>query len=154
MIVKQPNLLVLLGGSGPIVGELKARIESLGLQDHVRQLGRVADADLPTAYRAADMTVVPSQALEGFGLITLESLAAGTPVYVTPVGGLPEIVRPFAPQCVFADTSAGEIARVLGDALNGASAVPLETECRTFAEGFAWPRIAAQVRAVYDEAMG
>jgi glycosyltransferase involved in cell wall biosynthesis len=152
-IVKiHPTALLLLGGSGAITGELKTRIEEHGLTGNVRQLGRVADADLPTMYRAADMTVVPSKALEGFGLITLESMAAGTPVFVTPVGGLPETVQPFAPQCVFAGTTSAEIASLLIEALSGAIPLPSESECRRYAEGFSWPKIAALVRSVYDEA--
>ena len=43
-------------------------------------LGFVPDEDLPLAYRAANFSIVPTVALEGFGLITIESLAAGTPV--------------------------------------------------------------------------
>lgn len=155
LLVQQPDLLVLLGGSGPIAGELKLRIAELGLENSVKLLGRIDDIDLPTAYRAADMTVVPSQSLEGFGLITLESLASGTPVYVTPVGGLPEIVTPFAPVCVFENTSSSAIAATLGEALRGTRPVPTETACRAYAaDGFAWQRIAEKVRSVYDEAMG
>lgn len=155
LVQQQPDLLVMLGGSGPLSSELQARIAELNLEGSIRLLGRIDDADLPTAYRAADMTVVPSQSLEGFGLTTLESLAAGTPVYVTPIGGLPEIVHPFAPECVFTGTSSAEIASVLGEALRGARPVPTDEACRAYAvHGFAWPQIASKVRAVYDEAMG
>jgi glycosyltransferase involved in cell wall biosynthesis len=154
LVQQQPDLLLLLGGSGPISGELKSLIAELGLEDSVRLLGRIGNADLTTAYRAADMTIVPSQSLEGFGLITLESLAAGTPVYVTPVGGLPEIVQPFAPECVFSGTSSAEIASVLGEVLRGARPVPTEEACRAYAaNGYSWPHIAEQVRHVYDEAI-
>jgi glycosyltransferase involved in cell wall biosynthesis len=153
-IVKvHPTVLILLGGSGPITGELAARIQELGLTDSVRQLGRVPDSDLPTAYRAADMTVVPSTGLEGFGLITLESLAAGTPVFVTPVGGLADAVTPFAPQCVFAGTGSEVIASTLCDALGGAIPMPTEEECRRHAEKYSWGVIAAKVRNIYDEAL-
>jgi glycosyltransferase involved in cell wall biosynthesis len=155
LIVAQcPDVLILLGGTGPIADELQTRIAELGLADNVRRLGRIADADLPLAYRAADMTVVPSQSLEGFGLITLESLASGTPVYVTPVGGLPEIVKPFAPQCIFADTSADEIAKVLKESLRGERPTPSDEACRAFAsQNFSWPQIVKRVRSVYDEAL-
>jgi glycogen(starch) synthase len=154
LIEQCPDVLLLLGGTGPIADELQKRIVELGLADNVRRLGRIEDADLPLAYRAADMTVVPSQTLEGFGLITLESLASGTPVYVTPIGGLPEIVEPFAAQCIFANTSAGEIANVLKEALRGERPTPSDESCRAYAaENFSWPQIVQRVRTVYDEAL-
>src|ERR1700733_473244 len=153
LAVNSPDVLVLLGGTGPIADELQKRIMELGLENNVRRLGRVEDADLPLAYRAADMTVVPSQSLEGFGLITLESLASGTPVYVTPIGGLPEIVEPFAPECIFDNTSAEEIANVLRQALRGERPTPSDEACRAFAsQNFSWPQIAQRVRTVYDQA--
>lgn len=149
-----PDVLILLGGTGPIADELQQRIVEFGLEHNVRRLGRVEDADLPLAYRAADMTVVPSQSLEGFGLITLESLASGTPVYVTPVGGLPEIVKPFAPECIFANTNADEMARVLEEALRGERPTPADQACRAFAaDNFSWSLVAQRVRNVYDQAL-
>ncbi len=155
LIVAQcPDVLILLGGTGPIADELQTRIAELGLADNVRRLGRISDVDLPLAYRAADVTVVPSQSLEGFGLITLESLASGTPVYVTPIGGLPEIVEPFAPQCIFANTSATEMAKVLIETLRGERPTPSDEACRAFSsQNFSWPHIVKRVRAVYDEAL-
>ena len=55
------------------------RREALGLLESVSFPGFVPEADLPALYGAADLSVVPSQSLEGFGLATLESLACGTP---------------------------------------------------------------------------
>ena len=154
LVTRQPDLLVLIGGSGPLSGDLQRRIREYGLDANVRMLGRIDDADLPLAYRAANMTVVPSQYLEGFGLITLESLAAGTPVFVTPVGGLPETVMPFAPQCVFEGTSSAEIAAALGEALRGQRLLPTQEACRNYAASrFSWARVAETVRGVYEEAM-
>jgi glycosyltransferase involved in cell wall biosynthesis len=54
-------------------------------------LDDLSDADLAVAYRAAHVAVSPSL-YEGFGLPTLEAMAAGTPVVVTNRGALPEIV--------------------------------------------------------------
>jgi glycosyltransferase involved in cell wall biosynthesis len=154
LVQQRPDLVILLGGSGPVAGELKQRIAGSGLESNVKQLGRIPDEVLPTAYRAADMTVVPSQSLEGFGLITLESMASGTPVFVTPIGGLPEVLEPFAPQCIFEGTSAAAIADGLGEALRGARPMPSAESCRQYAvDGFSWPRITARVRNVYDEAL-
>jgi glycogen(starch) synthase len=154
LAAESPNVLILLGGTGPIADELQRRIVEFGLEHNVSRLGRIEDADLPLTYRAADMTVVPSQSLEGFGLITLESLASGTPVYVTPVGGLPEIVKPFAPECIFANTNADEMARVLGEVLRGERPTPSDQACRAYAaDNFSWSLIAQRVRTIYDQAL-
>jgi glycosyltransferase involved in cell wall biosynthesis len=151
---KVPDVLVLLGGSGPITGDLQQRIDAHGLQESVRLLGRIDDVDLPTAYRAADISVVPTQALEGFGMITLESLASGTPVLVTPVGGLPEVVGPLAPQCVLDGMSAELIAQGLIEVLRNERPVPSSDACRAYAvQNFSWPVIAQLTRNVYEEAL-
>ena len=105
-----PDALVLIAGTGPLRSELEARIATLGVSDTVRLLGFVPDVDLPRAYRAADLSVVPTMSLEGFGLITVESLAAGTPCLVTPIGGMRDIVTPLAPQLVMDSTRGEDIA--------------------------------------------
>ena len=148
-----PEVLLYLGGSGHIAGELRAQISSLGLDSNAKLLGRVPEEHLPLVYRAADLTVVPSQHLEGFGLITLESLASGTPVLVTPVGGLPEILQPFAPQCVLPDTSTDAITGALLQVFQGVLSIPGEKACRAYAEGFAWSIIAERISAIYQEAL-
>jgi glycosyltransferase involved in cell wall biosynthesis len=148
-----PEALVLIAGRGPLKKELEARIVARGLANHVRLLGFVADDALPMAYRAADLTVVPTVALEGFGLVTVESLAAGTPCVVTPVGGLTDVVAPFAPQLVSRSAGAADVADVLARALLGELALPSAAHCASYArEGFDWPVVATRVRRVYEEA--
>jgi glycosyltransferase involved in cell wall biosynthesis len=148
-----PEALVLIAGRGPLRDELEARIVARGLANHVRMLGFVADSALPAAYRAADLTVVPTAALEGFGLVTAESLAAGTPCVVTPVGGLTDVVSPFAPQLVTQSPSAADIADVLAGALRAEVALPSSAHCVAYArQRFDWPVVAAQVRDVYERA--
>lgn len=150
-----PDLLVLIAGTGPITGELRERIAASGLGDVVRLIGRLEEEALPLAYRGADLTIVPTQALEGFGMITLEALASGTPVLVTPVGGLPEVIRPFAPQCVLEDTSTAGIAGAVSEFLRGTQKLPGSDECRGYAtQNYSWQVIARRTRAVYEEAIG
>ena len=149
-----PEVLVLIAGSGPLRTELETRIAARGLGDTVRLLGFVPEALLPLAYRAADLTVVPSVALEGFGLITIESLASGTPCIVTPVGGLREIVTPFAPQLVTASPAAADIADTLTGALLGDRELPTSQGCAGWARAnYDLPVIGARVRAVYEQAV-
>ena len=149
-----PRALVLIAGRGPIAGELERQIVVAGLQDHVRLLGFVPDDDLPLAYRAADLTVVPTVSLEGFGLIVVESLAAGTPCLVTPVGGLQGAVAGLSRNLVLRSTGAHAIADGVEAALGGALQLPDAAECLEFARRhYDWPVIVERIRVVYEQAM-
>lgn len=153
LVREVPDVLVIIGGRGDQGPLLERQVRELGLERHVRLAGYLPDALLPTAYQAADCTVVPSVALEGFGLIAVESLAAGTPVLVTPVGGLPEVVTPLAPELVLADTTPEAIAAGLADALTGRLRLPSADQCRAFAaEHYDWAVIAGRLRTLYQEA--
>lgn len=56
----------------------------------IRTLGFVSDADLPTLYRAATVSVYPSL-FEGFGLPPLEAMACGCPVLASNIGAVAEV---------------------------------------------------------------
>ena len=90
---RRPDVLLLIGGKGPERERLERLVGGLGMENNVRLLGFIADECLAAHYQAADAFVLPTVALEGFGLVTTESLACGTPVLGTPVGATPEILR-------------------------------------------------------------
>jgi len=149
-----PDVLLHIAGKGPLAHELQKRIDGEGLTEFVRLLGYVSESELPTIYRAADFSIVPTSSLEGFGLIAAESLASGTPVLVTPVGGLPEVVADLAPALVMSSPQAGDIADSLGAALSGRLSVPTEEQCRTYAVAkFDRRTVAGQIKQVYEEAI-
>ncbi len=155
-IVRQavPDVLLTIAGKGPLMAALQARIEHRGLSQHVRLAGFVADEALPLWYRAANVSVVPTVALEGFGLTTIESLASGTPVIVTPVGGLPEAVAPLSSELVLEAGGFQALGAGLSSALLGRRTLPTEEQCRAYARAhFDLPVIAAQTAAVYREAI-
>jgi glycosyltransferase involved in cell wall biosynthesis len=152
---KLPEARLLIAGRGDQEGALRRLIQELDLADSVQLLGFVPDDLLPWAYRAVDLTVVPSTELEGFGLITAESLAAGTPVLVSPVGGLPEAVRPLAPELVLEGCAPAHLASGIIGALSGTRPLPTSEQCRSYArERFDWPVIAAQTREAYSSVLG
>jgi glycosyltransferase involved in cell wall biosynthesis len=151
---REPDVLLLIAGKGQLRAELQARIEQAGLGANVRLLGFVPDDQLAVLYRAANASVVPTVALEGFGLITAESLAAGTPVLVTPVGGLPEAVADLSIDLVLPSCGAAAISDGLGAALRGTLKLPDANACRAYARTkFDQEVIARQVAAVYREAI-
>jgi glycosyltransferase involved in cell wall biosynthesis len=146
-----PDALLLIGGEGPARVALERRVEDLGLAASVRFLGRVPDDLLAGYLAAADVAVVPSTALEGFGMATLEALACGTPVVGTPVGATPELLSGLEPRLVCEDASADALAATLSDAILGSAWLPSRHACRAFAEGYGWDRVVPRVEAVFRE---
>lgn len=151
--VQHPDVKLMIGGQGPLREELEQQVLRAGLSKSVEFLGFIPEATLPTVYAAADLSIVPSSALEGFGLISLESLACGTPVLVTPVGGLPDTVDGLGEDLVLKGTSSEHIADGLSRWLDGTLRLPTREACREHVmRGFTWDRIAKQVCEVYREA--
>ena len=147
-----PEVLLLIAGQGPLRPTLEAQVAELQLADHVRFLGFVPDADLPTVYRAADLVIMPSLQLEGFGLTAVEALAAGTPALVTPVGGLPEVVRDLDPCLILDGCAAGQIADGLIRALREPSTLPAGARCTEFVRlNYDWPNVGRAILEVYRE---
>src|SRR5213594_2084031 len=98
--LRRPDTMLLIGGAGSLRGVLEAQSRALGVDDRVKFLGFVPDEALPGYYQAADVFVLPTRELEGFGLVTVEALACGTPVLGTPVGATPEILLPLSPSLI------------------------------------------------------
>jgi D-inositol-3-phosphate glycosyltransferase len=70
---------------------LRELATNLGLAGSVIFVGAVEQDRLPLYYQAADATVMPSS-YESFGLVAGESMACGTPVVASRVGGLRTLV--------------------------------------------------------------
>lgn len=83
-----PSVLVLVG-DGPERVAAETEVEQLGLEGHVRFLGKLSAVS--DVMRASDLFVLLS-ASESFGLTALEAMACGVPVLASRVGGLPEVV--------------------------------------------------------------
>src|SRR5207237_505222 len=85
-----PAVLVLAGAAGRGSPALRQQVSELGLEDRVRWLGYVPEADLPALYAGALAFVFPSL-YEGFGLPVVEAMAWGAPVITSSVSSLPEV---------------------------------------------------------------
>ena len=84
-------LLVIAGRWDARYPEARAIVQRLGLQERVRFIHDVTDADVPALLSGALAFVFPSR-YEGFGLPPLEALACGAPVIAGNVSSLPEVV--------------------------------------------------------------
>jgi len=96
LLERYPKLLyVMVGTARPGDGyrrRLEASASKAGLKDHVYFAGPRPHGELPAWFSAADATVLATRS-EGWPNVLLESLACGTPVVATRVGGTSEIVR-------------------------------------------------------------
>ncbi|RRJ31579.1 glycosyltransferase [Halocatena pleomorpha] len=117
VVETHPDALLLIGGKGYLRETLEQQVHTLGLDENVRFLGFVPEAELPTYYAVADCSVVPTKELEGFGLSTIESLSCGTPVVATPVGANPEVLGQFDQQLVCESVSATAVATTISQFL-------------------------------------
>jgi glycosyltransferase involved in cell wall biosynthesis len=144
-----PDIWLAIAGRGHIQNLLQQQVIELGLENNVKFLGFLPDEQLPIAYQAANLTVMPSQSFEGFGLAIVESLACGTPVLCTPVGGMPEILQGFAPDLITDSITVDSIADKLEQAMLRKIILPSREECRNYAvKNYDWNHIFQQVRQV------
>lgn len=149
VVAEHPDARLVLVGTGTAEGELRAQAAGAGLGDSIAFAGNVDDKQLTDLYEQAELTVVPTTALEGFGLIALESLAAGRAPIVTDCGGLPDSVRGLDSSLIVPARDADTLGARIVSALNGE--LPTPEQCRSHAETFSWDVTAERHLTMYQE---
>lgn len=147
VLADHPNARLVIVGTGTAEAELHTAAAALA--DTVEFAGHVDDRSLSELYAQAACTVVPTSALEGFGLIALESLAVGRAPIVTDCGGLPDSVRGLDPSLIVPARDAEALAARLVAALHGD--LPTPRRCRAHAETFSWDATARHHLALYRD---
>jgi len=141
---RRPDLLLLIGGEGPLRPALEGLIRRFELEDFIKLTGFIPHDRLPRTFQAADFFILPTKCLEGFGLVTVEAMACGTPVLGTPVGGTIEILRKFHPEFLFKDATPGSLAEGILSTVEYYRDKPdlarrLSRECRAYVEAhYSW----------------
>ena len=141
--------LVISGNDASRYSSLRRAVHRHNLHPHVRFLGYQSESVLVALYRLADVFVFPSL-YEGFGLPPLEAMASGTPVVVSNVSSLPEVVgdgavlvNPYEPRAI-----ADGIHKALGDA---ALRERLRARGLARARSFSWPESVKRIHAIYQQ---
>jgi D-inositol-3-phosphate glycosyltransferase len=159
-LVDVPKTRVLVVGGQPStsleareIARLHGLSSKLGIEDRVTFTGAVPHEQLPSYYSAADMTVMPSS-YESFGLVAVESLACGTPVVATRVGGLTAIIKdgetgllvPWRDPALFAE-------RLRTLLLDEPLRMRLARQARQSVMRYAWERVADDHLAMYGDVL-
>lgn len=146
---QQPELLLAIAGEGPALAGLRREAADLGLTEHVHFVGYLdRQQELPDCYAAADVFVFSSRT-ETQGLVLLEAMAAGVPVYALACLGT----------CSIVDPGRGAIAAPDDPAAFGAGLAELMTDAgrradmaqagREFAREWSAPERARQLADLY-----
>ncbi len=98
LIAAMPKILqhyndskLIIAGKGGMIDQLRDEVNNLGLGSKVYFTGYLGSKDVQRMYKCADVAVFPST-YEPFGIVALEAMLSGTPVVVSDIGGLNEIV--------------------------------------------------------------
>ena len=157
-ILKKEKIEVhlIIGGEGVEREKLESLIKELDLVDEITMTGFIPIDMLHHYYGASDFFVLPTRKLEGFGLVTPESMACGTPVLGTPVGGTKEILSDFDSQFLFRDTSSETMADGIRLALENyftdkKKYKELRLRCREYAEkNYSWKQHIDQLKSILE----
>ncbi|HEY7267165.1 MAG TPA: glycosyltransferase, partial [Solirubrobacterales bacterium] len=143
-----PSRLTVIGADPEDVSRLVADPDVLA---HIDVLGKVSDSVLWRHLGDADLLCAPSLAGESFGMVLIEAMAAGTPVIASGIAGYSDVVTdgvdgvlvpPADPQALAEELQllAHEPERLVAMGEAG----------RRSADRYAWPRVASEVKQVYD----
>jgi glycosyltransferase involved in cell wall biosynthesis len=133
------------------VAALRRQVNELDLRQYVKFVTECAD--VPAAFRAMDVVVMPTVVPEGLGLAILESLSCGKPVIATDHGGPVEILRDCAAGRPVPPRDAEAIANAVSDLLElpDERRQAMSTEARRWVlRRFSVERMIAELMGVYE----
>jgi teichuronic acid biosynthesis glycosyltransferase TuaC len=143
---RHPELRLYILGEGPLRSELESLVRDLNLQDRVRLPGKRPNEELPQWFNAADVSLLVSER-EGWPNVLTESLACGTPVVATRVGGVPEILH--SPELgIVVEQTVSSVADGIERALLkkwDREAISKQTRTRT------WATVAGELETLFSE---
>lgn len=143
------KILLLIGGKGELKNKLLKLVKKLGLSNNVKLLGFIPDDKLALYYRAADLFIMPSKELEGFGLVILESMASGIPVIGTKIGGINEIIGGFNKDLLVDKCTPLYLSKAIGSYFNNKILISKE-DCRRYVlENYQWDNLISDIENIY-----
>lgn len=153
------DIQLVIGGCGPLENGLIALTRSFGIEHQVHFTGFISDEKLPLYYQMADLFVLPTKELEGFGLVTLEAMASGLPVLGTPVGGTKEILGKFDSSFLFKGIDPNSMSELIMEKYklikrNSQKWKQISQQCRNFVErNYSWEKNIDALEELFTKAL-
>ena len=145
-LVTMADTSLIIAGSGPLETQLRDLASRRGVGDRVRFAGALDQTELRDYYSAADCLVLCSSR-EGMANVLLESLACGTPVVATSVGGNPEVISSPAAGVLMKDRSAPALVAALRSLFEN---YPAREATRAYGQRFSWSATVDGLLRVFD----
>jgi teichuronic acid biosynthesis glycosyltransferase TuaC len=144
-----PEIELVIVGEGSERPAIENLVRKRRVADRVRLLGRVPQDYLPEMYSAADLLLLVSSH-EGWPNVLLESMACGTPVVVSEIGGIADIVATAEAGRIVADVTPSRLAGAIRGLL---AAPPSRAATRAYAERFDWQSTTDGQIALFHEVL-
>jgi glycosyltransferase involved in cell wall biosynthesis len=146
VLERVPNTRLAIVGDGPARESLQAHFAGT----NVKFVGYLQGEALSQAYASADIFTFTS-ALETFGLVVVEAMAAGLPVVSSRVGGIPDVIEEGKTGYTFAVDDLDElVSGVEKIAVSRANIEKMGRNARQFAETQSWPAMMDEVIEHYE----
>ncbi|MBI5588694.1 MAG: glycosyltransferase family 4 protein [Deltaproteobacteria bacterium] len=147
------TLYLVIGGIGPEKDALVGLTATLGVRDRVSFRGFIPAESLVNHYQAADLCVLPTRDLEGFGLVTLEAMSTGTPVIGTAVGATVEVLGGFDEDLLIREISPAGIREKLEKVLYDTGYLKrVRPLCRDYVlKNYSWDSAVESLERVYED---
>jgi glycosyltransferase involved in cell wall biosynthesis len=142
---------LVVAGDGHERASLEEQCARRGLVQRVRFVGATGHPAKAYLLQNARCTVVPSRTSEAFGLVVLESFAAGTPVIATDTPGLGDLVTRGQTGWLVPREDPRALGAVLSYVLTHDVAAVMRERCREIAQRHSWEAIALRHLALYQE---
>jgi teichuronic acid biosynthesis glycosyltransferase TuaC len=133
-LTRLPGIELVIVGEGPQREAIERLAQERCVTDRVRLLGRLPQDRLPEIYSAADLLLLVSSH-EGWPNVLLESMACGTPVVVSSLEGIADIVAAPGAGRILSEPTPACLADTVRDVL---AAPPPRAATRRYAEQFDW----------------
>jgi phosphatidyl-myo-inositol alpha-mannosyltransferase len=164
---ERKGLPVLLAAFSALAHHVPSRLTAVGVEpddveryiadpevaSRIDAAGRVSEGELWRRLHEADVLCAPSLAGESFGMVLIESFAAGTPVVASAIAGYSDVVDDGVDGVLVPPVDPQRLAEELQRMhLEPERRMAMGRAARESAQRYAWPRVAAEVRDVYERA--